>query len=91
LADNAKHNQTGRVDEHGAFRHRIPELCGVGALAMLFFGYFHILSKPAPNFAPDFVSPNCGQYGVRTWYEYHVFFPMARGGSPEQPMTYDSE
>ncbi|KAF5367837.1 hypothetical protein D9615_010577 [Tricholomella constricta] len=27
LADNAKTNQDGRVDEHGAFRHRFVELC----------------------------------------------------------------
>lgn len=89
LADNAKHNQTGRVDEHGALRHRIPELCGVGALAMLFFAHFHILSSPVPNFAPDFNGPNSGQYGIREWYQYHVFYPTR--GSLTKEMTYESE
>jgi hypothetical protein len=40
LAGNVKHNQTGRTDEYGAFRHRKVELCPVGALAFLFFAYF---------------------------------------------------
>jgi hypothetical protein len=89
LADNAKHNQTGRVDEHGALRHCLPELCGVGALAMLFFAHFHILSSPVPNFAPDFKGPNAGQYGVREWYQYHVFYPTRQ--SPVKEMTYESK
>src|SRR5262245_52643368 len=78
LADNAKHNQTGRVDEHGALRHRLPELCGVGALAMLFFAMFHILDHPLPDFSPDFAAQDCGQYGVRPWYQYHVFWPTRK-------------
>jgi Centromere DNA-binding protein complex CBF3 subunit, domain 2 len=89
LADNAKHNQTGRVDEHGALRHRQPELCGVGALAMLFFAHFHILCSPVPDFAPGFEEPNAGQYGVREWYQYHVFYPTR--GSPVKEMTYASK
>lgn len=89
LADNAKHNQTGRVDEHGALRHRIPELCGVGALAMLFFAHFHILSSPVPDFAPNFEGPSAGQYGVREWYQYHVFYPTR--GSASKAMSYESE
>ncbi|KAL6300578.1 hypothetical protein BKA93DRAFT_829023 [Sparassis latifolia] len=40
LADNAKHNQQGRLDEHGAIRHREVELCPVGGLALLFFWLF---------------------------------------------------
>jgi len=88
LADNGKQNQTGRVDEYGALRHRIPELCGVGALAALFFAHFHILSRPVPDFAPDFTT---SENGDRPWYLYHVFYPAARGGTPEQPMRYDSE
>lgn len=43
LTDNAKNNQTGRIDETGAFWHCLVELCPVGALAMLFFAYFHIM------------------------------------------------
>jgi hypothetical protein len=89
IADNAKHNQTGRVDEHGALRHRVPELCGVGALAMLFFAHFHILDNPVPDFTPDFDSPESGQYGIRDWYEYHVFY--ATRHSLKKEMTYQSE
>jgi hypothetical protein len=37
LADNAKHNKDGRVDEHGALCHRNVDLCPVGAIAMMFF------------------------------------------------------
>jgi hypothetical protein len=91
LADNAKHNQHGRVDEHGALRHRIPQLCGVGALAMHFFAHFHILSNPVPDFAPDFDSPNGGVYGLRPWYTYHVFYPHSHKGTVTRAMTYDSE
>lgn len=73
MADNAKHNRTGRIDEHGVLRHRHVELCGVGTLAMMFFGYFHIAENPAPDFAPDFSDTTCGEYGRRDWYTYHVF------------------
>ena len=44
FADNAKHNQTGRTDEFGAFRHHLVELCPIGGMAMLFFAIFHILN-----------------------------------------------
>lgn len=91
LADNAKHNQMGRVDEHGALRHRVTELCGVGALAMLFFAHFHIMARPVPDFSPNFEGPDSGEYGHRPWYKYHVFYSTARGGDPEQPMSYDSQ
>ncbi|KAJ8579943.1 hypothetical protein M405DRAFT_869844 [Rhizopogon salebrosus TDB-379] len=86
LADNAKHNQTGRVDEHGAIRHTHVELCPVGALACLFFAHFHILNHAPPNFAPDFSNKNYGEYGYRQWYEYHVFYT----GCPTKEMTYEN-
>ncbi|KIK32123.1 hypothetical protein CY34DRAFT_111093, partial [Suillus luteus UH-Slu-Lm8-n1] len=85
LADNAKHNQTGRVDEHGAIRHVHPELCPVGALAFLFFAHFHILNCAPPDFSPDFSNKNYGEYGHRKWYDYHVFYT----GSPTKEMTYE--
>jgi hypothetical protein len=87
LADNAKHNQTGRVDEHGAIRHAQVELCPVGALACLFFAHFHILGCAPPNFAPDFSNKDYGEYGHRKWYEYHVFYTSC----PTKEMTYESE
>ncbi|GBE87700.1 hypothetical protein SCP_1103770 [Sparassis crispa] len=51
LADNAKHNQEGRLDEHGTIRHRNVRVCPVGALAMLFFIVFHVLA-PAQGLLP---------------------------------------
>ncbi|KAJ6565000.1 hypothetical protein DFH09DRAFT_1363966, partial [Mycena vulgaris] len=53
LADNAKHDQTGRVDEHDVLRHKHVELCGVGTFAMMFFGYFHIAENSVPDFSPN--------------------------------------
>lgn len=86
LADNAKHNQTGRTDEHGALRHRQVELCAVGGLAMLFFAYFHILETPVPDFSPDFLDDKFGEWGRREWYQYHVFSTK----DLKSEMTYES-
>lgn len=86
LADNAKTNQSGRVDEHGVIRHRIVELCPVGAIAMMFFAYFHIERHPVPDFAPTFDIPGFGEYGRRSWYENHVFF----ASNVTSEMTYQS-
>lgn len=86
LADNAKHNQDGRIDEHGALRHRRVELCAIGGLAMLFFAHFHILAMPVPDFEPDFSTPGFGEYGRRDWYGYHVFWTK----SLSEEMSYDS-
>ncbi|KAJ7857504.1 hypothetical protein B0H14DRAFT_3447941 [Mycena olivaceomarginata] len=60
LADNATHNQTGRIDEHGVLRHKHVDLCGVGAVAMMMFGYFHIAAYPVPDFSPDFSDSGYG-------------------------------
>ncbi|KAK6987922.1 hypothetical protein R3P38DRAFT_3227051 [Favolaschia claudopus] len=73
LADNAKHNQTGRIDEHGVLRHKHVELCGIGAVAMMMFGYFHIMGYAVPDFSPDFSDKSFGEHGRRDWYTYHVF------------------
>ena len=56
-ADNAKHNQDGRVDEHGAIHHNDYKICPVGALGMLLFVHFHILETTLPKFEPDFTTP----------------------------------
>lgn len=88
LADNAKHNQQGRVDEYGALRHRVVELCPVGALARMMFAYFHIINQPIPNFEPDFADQKHGEYGRREWYE-HVLFYGDRDVKSE--MSYDSK
>lgn len=87
LADNAKTNQHGRVDEHGTLRHRLVELCPVGAVALYLYAYFHILCRPLPEFAPDFSSPKYGEFGHRPWYEVHLFW----GEQPTKEMSYDSE
>ena len=87
LADNAKHNQHGRIDENGAIRHRDVELCPIGALAMKFFAYFHILSKGPPGFVPDFDSTEHGEFGYREWYDHFVFW----GEDVKKEMSYDSK
>jgi hypothetical protein len=87
LADNAKHNQQGHVDEHGALQHCLVELCPVGAMARLFFAFFHIMKQPLPNFAPSFTTDGYGEYGYREWYDYHVF---ASKEDVKSKMTYDS-
>lgn len=87
LADNAKHNQQGRVDEHGALRHRLVELCPVGAIARMFFAFFHIMKCPLPSFVPSFTTDGYGEYGYREWYDYHVF---ASKEDVKGQMTYDS-
>jgi len=87
LADNAKTNQHGRVDEHGTLRHRLVELCPVGSLAMLLYAHFHIVSQPVPDFAPNWDTPGYGEFGYRPWYELCVFW----GEKPTKQMSYDSE
>lgn len=87
LADNAKHNQEGRVEEHGAFRHRITSLCPVGALAMMFFAYFHVQQKSPPDFAPDFSDERFGEYGRRDWHSYRIFW----ASDITKEMSYDSK
>lgn len=79
---------TGKVDEHGAFHHRNEELCAIGALAMLFFAYFHVLMKEPPSFIPDYSDPQFGQFGRRPWYEWYVF-PSSEGDN--LPMSYQSK
>ena len=86
LADNAKHNQHGRVDEHGALRHRLVELCPVGAIARMFFALLHIMKQPLPSFVPS-CADGYGEYGYREWYDYHVFASKEDGRGE---MTYDS-
>jgi hypothetical protein len=86
LADNAKHNQTGRVDENGAIRHRRVEHCPVNGFALNIFAHFHILRQEVPGFAPDFDDPKYGEYGYREWYDYCVFYAK----DIKSEMSYDS-
>ncbi|TFY73269.1 hypothetical protein EWM64_g10743, partial [Hericium alpestre] len=85
-SDNAKHNQQGRVDESGVIRHRLVELCPVGAIAFLFWAHFHVQSAAVPAFAPDFSDKGFGQYGRRDWYAHHLFW----GKDINQSMSYDN-
>ena len=90
MANQSKTNVTGRVDEHGLFRHRIPELCGFGGIGFYLFGYFHILGKRI-SFAPDFDDPKYSDYGRRDWYKFYLF--PGKGDEPEgmNEMTYYSK
>ncbi|KAJ7742819.1 hypothetical protein B0H16DRAFT_1860573 [Mycena metata] len=87
LADNAKHNQSGRTDEHGAFRHRHVELCPVGSIALLLFSYYHVRNSSVPDFAPDFSDVEYGDFGKREWYGIHLF-PSGKNHMSE--MGYDN-
>ncbi|PPR01349.1 hypothetical protein CVT26_015407 [Gymnopilus dilepis] len=93
LADQSKTNSTGRIDEHGLFRHRHVELCGFGAIGFHFFSHFHIEKKAPPSFTPDFEDSEFSENGRRDWYGVHLF----SGGRPEPekqhgmtPMTYEN-
>jgi hypothetical protein len=72
-SNQGKENTSGRIDEHGAFRHRLPEHCGVGALALYFFSIFHICEANVPNFSPDFSHSDGGVIGFRSWYLLRLF------------------
>ncbi|KIJ32202.1 hypothetical protein M422DRAFT_265998 [Sphaerobolus stellatus SS14] len=89
LSYNLKHNQLGRLDEHGVIQHHCVELCPIGAIAMHFFALFHIQKISETNFEPDF-SDNAkkaghGLYGRCAWYDYKVFFASAI----DKEMSYD--
>jgi hypothetical protein len=89
LADQAKTNSTGRVDEHGLFRHRYAELCGI---AFCLFSHFHIMCRVPPQFSPDFDDQEHGEYGRRDWYGV-LLFPGkddVEKTSGTIPMTYES-
>src|ERR1700761_8150163 len=73
IADQSKVNQNGRVDEHGAFRHRITQLCPVGSIAFFFFAHFHVLNASIPDFCIDFSDPEYGEYRKREWYQLFLF------------------
>lgn len=79
LSNQGKTNKTGRRDQQAAFRHRLPELCCIGALGFYLFSLFHILGNPPPDFS--------GEIGHRTWYEI-LLFPGSGGNNEE--MTYQS-
>ncbi|KAF8962615.1 hypothetical protein BDZ97DRAFT_1824644 [Flammula alnicola] len=73
LSDNGRMNDDdNKLWIHGAIRHRLAEMCSVGALGFYFYSYFHILKKPPPDFAPDFSEPT-GEYGRRKWYLRALF------------------
>jgi hypothetical protein len=86
LADNAKHNQTGRVDENGAIQHRQVEHCPVNGFSLNMFAHFHILRQEVPGFAPDFNDPKYGEYRYCEWYDYCVFYAK----DIRSEMSYDS-
>jgi hypothetical protein len=73
FSNQGKENTTGRHDEHGAFRHRITEHCGIGALALYFFTLFHVTKIEAPDFLPDYSQSNGNVIGFRKWYLRYLF------------------
>lgn len=94
LADQGKTNQHSRVDELGALRHKRPELCAVGAVALHLFVQWHpeLGNEPLPSFAPEFSQDSrtegFGEYGKRDWYGLYAFHP--EGKSAREPMKYSN-
>ncbi|KAF5377311.1 hypothetical protein D9615_006350 [Tricholomella constricta] len=87
MSDQGKTNTTGRIDEQAAFRHRLPELCPIGALGFYLFSKFHVVNNSIPNFAPDYEDPRGGGIGLRSWYQIHLF-PGSKDDMTE--MTYEN-
>ncbi|KAF8992628.1 hypothetical protein BDZ89DRAFT_122594 [Hymenopellis radicata] len=84
IANQGKTNTDGNLERHGCIRHRIPEICCIGGLGFHFFGEYHLLKRPAPDFS---VEPNFGAFGRRKWYGLHLF----RGGNSDyEPLSYDT-
>jgi hypothetical protein len=93
LADNAKHNANGRIDETGMIQHRDTELCPIGALAMHLFFIYHVSpDSHKPDFEPDFSDTAKGEgfglYGKRDWYRLKLFRKLA--SEPYDSMSYQS-
>lgn len=88
LTDQSKTNTTGKLSEHGAFRHRHVELCSVGGIAILFWARFHVLRVDPPDFGVDHSDRSFGEFGRRDWYKLFVF-PSTLGS--DQEMSYKSE
>lgn len=80
LSNQGKTNKTGRLDQQAAFRHRLPELCCVGALGFYLFSHFHVLGNLPPDFS--------GEIGSRSWYKI-ILFPGS--GGDDEEMTYQSK
>jgi len=88
MSNEGKTNTNGRIDEHGAFRHHLPELCPVGTLAIHLFAYFHVEEHPRPKFALEFDHPEASGIGYHDWYKLRLF-PASKSLYTE--MSYESK
>ncbi|KAJ2930941.1 hypothetical protein H1R20_g6162, partial [Candolleomyces eurysporus] len=82
MSNQGKSNKHGRIDFHAAVRHRFPELCAIGAVAMQLFSHFHIANGKRPDFSPDFESPQASDIGFRSWYQW-LLFPGSKSHTEE--------
>ncbi len=69
----SKRNQYGNVEETTLMRHKHPELCAMGALAMYFFYRWHVGDEPWPDFSKR-----------QNWYDIYVI----KGASPVDESRY---
>jgi len=89
VSNEGKTNINSRLDFHAAFRHGHPEICSVGALALYFFSYFHIMKYERPDFAPQFVDPAHPEKGRQFTWHHHRLFPVSQN-DPNEMMSPQS-
>lgn len=90
ISQNAKHNQSSRIDELGTLRHKNVNLCGVGAVGFHLFAVYHIANISPPSFVPDFSdtakAEGYGVYRKRPWYQ-HTLFSGQKDGTEMEPSS----
>lgn len=92
MSDNSKVNKNGRVDEQGALRHRVVQLCPVGALAFHLWAQDSLLERTftdadlLPDFSPASQQAGYGQWGRRPWYQFVIYPAKDRSAA----MSYHS-
>lgn len=67
-------------------------MCGIGAVGLLLWAYFHLLRKDLIDFMPNHQDPKAGPYGKRAWYSMLLFPSVKSSGgiNIEEEMTYQS-
>ena len=75
-----KTNHFGRLDRTAIMRHRLPEMCAVGALGLYLFCRFHMRHEPFPSFARS------GDF-----FYNKVIQPMTKGKMTKKTKKWDGK